>query len=105
MADSNAAASKAIRADVRQRLLAGQSTGQIRSYLVSRFGEGILLKPRATGIAGVVWALPVAAVICALAGLVVAFRRWRARSPGELSDEDRVRVERARRARLAEPAG
>ena len=99
VADSNAPASKAIREDVRQRLLSGQSKAEILAYLVSRFGEGILLKPRSTGIAGLVWALPVAAVICGLAGLAVAFRRWRARSPRKPTDDDRVLVERARHAR------
>ena len=41
------------------------------------FGGRILLVPRATGIDALVWALPVAALICATAALAVTFRRWR----------------------------
>lgn len=78
VAESEASASRAIRDEIRRRVQAGQSDGEIRAYLVSRFGQDILLKPEASGAGAVVWALPVAAGVCALAGLVVAFRRWRA---------------------------
>lgn len=74
--ESDAPASRNIRDEIRRRIEAGESDGDVRAYLVSRFGKDILLKPEATGISAVVWALPVAALVCALAGLVVAFRRW-----------------------------
>jgi cytochrome c-type biogenesis protein CcmH len=75
-ADSNAAASQAIRDEIRTRLQQGQSDGEIRAFLVSRFGRDILLKPPASGVSGLVWALPVVAFVAAAAGLVVSFRRW-----------------------------
>src|SRR5207248_4839187 len=58
-ADSNAASSEAIRDEIRTRLQQGQSDGEIRAFLVSRFGRDILLKPSASGVSGLVWALPV----------------------------------------------
>ena len=77
VAESDAPSSRTIRDDIRRRVEAGESNGEIRAYLVSRFGKDILLKPEATGVSALVWALPVVALVCALAGLVVAFRRWR----------------------------
>ncbi len=40
------------------------------------------------------WALPVAALICAVAGLAVTFRRWRREAAAERdpTDEDRALV-------------
>ena len=68
--ESDAAASRAIRVDIRRRVEQGQSDGEIRAYLVSRFGQEILLKPPASGVGGLVWALPVIAFICVAAGLL-----------------------------------
>ena len=93
-AESDAAAAKAARDEIRRRLRAGQSDGQIVAYFVGRFGSDILLKPEGSGVAGLVWALPVVAVIGAVAGLAVTFRRWRARAGVAVSPEDRALVER-----------
>ena len=87
----------AVRAAIRQRLLAGQSQAQIEAYLESRYGPGILLRPPAGGLSGLVWVLPVAAAVAALAGLAVAFRRWRPSPAAPLSDEERALLDRARR--------
>ena len=92
-AESDAAAAKAVRDEIRRRVRAGQSQGQIVAFLVSRYGSDILLKPEGSGVAGLVWALPVVAVIGALAGLALTFRRWRARPGVQVSPEDRALVE------------
>src|SRR5438045_9713204 len=68
-ADSDAAAAKAARDDIRRQVRAGRSDGQILATFVGRFGTDILLKPEGSGVAALVWALPVGAVIVALAGL------------------------------------
>ena len=49
----------------------------------------MLLVPRATGIDALVWALPAAALVCAIVGLAVAFRRWKAAADTIPDDEDR----------------
>lgn len=77
VAESEATASRAIRDEIRRRVEAGESSGEIRAYLVSRFGRDILLKPESSGAGVIVWALPVAAVIAAVGGLVIAVRRLR----------------------------
>ena len=93
-AESDAAAAKAVRTEIRRRVRAGEGDGHILAFLVSRYGDDILLKPKSSGVASLVWVLPVAALICALAGLGVAFRRWRARPGVAVSPEDRALVER-----------
>ena len=95
VADSDAVAARSARADIRDRVLAGQSDAAIRGVYVSRFGSDILLKPEARGVAAWVWALPVAGLVAAVAGLAVAFRRWRARPGVHVSPEDRLLVEQA----------
>ena len=87
----------AVRAAIRQRLLVGQGQAQIEAYLESRYGPSILLRPPAGGLSGLVWVLPVAAAVAALAGLAVAFRRWRPSPAAPLSDEERALLDRARR--------
>ena len=93
-AESDAAAAKAVRDEITRRVRAGQSDGEIVEFMVSRYGSDILLKPEGSGIASLVWTLPVVAVVVALAGLAVAFRRWKARPGVRVSDEDRALVER-----------
>jgi cytochrome c-type biogenesis protein CcmH len=93
-AESDAAAAKAVRDEITRRVKAGEADGEIVSFLVSRYGSDILLKPESSGIASLVWALPVVAVVFALGGLVIAFRRWRARPGVEVSAEDRELVKR-----------
>lgn len=96
-AESESPASVAIRKEIRRRVDAGESDDEILSFLVRSYGRDILLRPGATGVAGLVWALPVVALVCAGAGLGVAFRRWRVRAGlgRGASDEDRLLVERA----------
>lgn len=77
VAESDAPASRAIRDDIRRRIEQGESAGEIRAYLAGRFGKDILLKPESTGAGGLVWALPVIALVLALGGLLIAVRRWR----------------------------
>ena len=76
-AESDAKAAKAVRDEIGRRVRAGESDSQIRAYFVSRYGRDILLEPEGTGVAAIVWVLPVAAVVCGIAGLALYFRRRR----------------------------
>jgi cytochrome c-type biogenesis protein CcmH len=102
-AESDAPAAEAVRVAIAERVAQGQSDDEIRAFLVSSYGKDILLKPGRTGVAGLVWALPVAAFVCALAGLAFAFRRWR-RAEADPTADDRALVEAAL-ARLAPAPG
>ena len=92
---SDAGISNQIRAEIAQRVEAGQSDDQILSFLTQAYGREYLLTPSASGAASLAWALPVFLAVCALAGLAVAFRRWRP-TPTEVTDDERLLVERAR---------
>jgi len=92
---SDAPAAKAVRTFVLQQVEAGQSRGQIERALTDRYGSDILLRPPASGVAGLVWVLPVAAFVIAVAGLAAAFHRWRSVREPPLTDADRERVAEA----------
>lgn len=95
--DSDAPAAEAIRTEIRRRVDAGESDQDILSYIDGQFADSLLLTPPRSGVGALVWVLPVAAVVVAVAGLAVAFRRWRSGPPPVLSDEDRRRVAEAMR--------
>jgi cytochrome c-type biogenesis protein CcmH len=76
VAESAAPAAQAIRLDIRRRIDAGQSRRQIEAYLETRYGNDILLTPPRSGIGGLVWVLPVIAVVVAAGGLALSFQRW-----------------------------
>ena len=76
-AESDAKAAKAVRDEIGRRVRAGESDSEIRAYFVSRYGRDILLEPEGTGVAAIVWVLPVAALVCGIAGLALYFRRRR----------------------------
>ena len=94
-ADSDAPAARAMREEVRRRVEAGETDEAILGYIVSRYDASILLNPEGDGVAGLVWVLPVAGLVAAAGGLILAFRRWRARSGATVSAADRALVDEA----------
>jgi len=96
-AQSSAPASVQIRNQIGQELSAGEHQSQILSGIVAAYGPGILEKPEASGVSLLVWVIPVIAVVIAVAGLSVAFARWRPRQAATVSDDDRALVDRALR--------
>ncbi len=92
-------ASSALRTEIRSQVDAGEaSDDQIITFIEQRFGAQVLLVPRADGIDAVVWILPVVAFVCGVAGLAVAFRRWKRAADTVPTDDDRQLVADARRA-------
>lgn len=71
-------ASESIRTEVRAQVAeAERADDEIIEFIADRYGAQVLLVPRATGVEALAWAIPAAGAVCALAGLAVAFRRWR----------------------------
>jgi cytochrome c-type biogenesis protein CcmH len=97
-AESNAPSSQEVRRDIAQRIEQGQTDDEIRAFYVSRYGEGILLTPASTGVASLVWIIPVVAFVIAVTALVLIFRRGRGEPVAEVSEADRALVEDARHA-------
>lgn len=97
VADSATTSGRAIRADIRRRIAAGQSDAEIRQVYVERYGDSILLKPEGDGIGILVWGLPIIAVLLGAAGLAYAFVRWRRAPRMHATDADEALVRSARR--------
>ncbi len=94
--DSNAPAAEAIRIEVRRRVDEGESDEDILAYIDGQFAGSQLMTPPRSGIGALVWILPVAGLVVAVAGMAVVFRRWRAEPTSAVSDDDRRRVAEAR---------
>jgi cytochrome c-type biogenesis protein CcmH len=94
VAESDVSVSREIRRDIANRVEQGQTDDQIRDYYAASFGPDALLTPSAEGVGGLVWVLPVVAVLAAAVGLAVAFRRWSASATAEATDDDRDLVAR-----------
>lgn len=99
VADSDSAAARSIRVEVTRRVEDGQSASEIRQAIADTYGEDVQLTPSGSGFAGLVWILPVVALVIALAALSATFARWRRTAGTEATDADRALVDEALRQR------
>lgn len=76
--DSNAELAKDMRLLVRERITAGDSNEEVLAYMVQRYGDFVLLKPRMTPQTLALWFGPFLVLII---GGVVVFRRLRTPAP------------------------
>ena len=92
--DSEAPLAHDLRVLVRQRLEAGDSDRQVLDYLVSRYGDFVLLKPPFKLETLLLWGLPPLALLIGLAGLVVMSRRRKllGERPEPLSSDEQAKV-------------
>lgn len=74
VADSNAEMAGDMRSVIRERIQAGQSEEQIRTWLISRYGEGISYAPQFDGKTVILFAAP---FLLLLAGLWLVRGRFR----------------------------
>ncbi len=92
---SRASAAEAIRKQIARDVSAGTMTDdEMIGSIAQTFNGKVLLVPRATGIDSLVWIMPIAVLVCAVAGLWAAFRRWRRDNSGEASSDDVALVEK-----------
>jgi cytochrome c-type biogenesis protein CcmH len=95
--DSDAPLAKDLRVLVRERLVAGDSDAAVIDYLVSRYGEFVLLKPRFAWHTIVLWAAGPVALIAGLFAIFAALRSRRtavtATAEPSLTAEERRRLE------------
>ena len=73
--DSEAPLAKDLRVLVRERLTAGDTDQQIEDFVVARYGEFVLLKPRFTAHTLLLWFATPAVLLVALLIVVLAYRR------------------------------
>ena len=78
---------------VRERLTAGDSDQQVLDYVVSRYGEFVLLKPRWNIRNALLWGTP---LLLLVGGMTILFVSQRSRMPAspKLSDEEAAELDR-----------
>src|SRR6185436_16906511 len=77
--DSDAPLARDLRILVRERLTAGDSDNQVIDFLVARYGEFVLLRPRMNWRTFLLWLAPFAAVL--IGALALLARRRRGNEP------------------------
>ena len=95
--DSDAPLARDLRVLVRERLTAGDSDRQVIDFLVARYGEFVLLRPRLSAHTVLLWLAPFAVLGLGGIGLIMFLRRRRgedpqAAAPTPLSAEEQRRV-------------
>ena len=77
--DSDAQLARDLRILVRNRILVGDSDTAVLDYVVSRYGDFVLLKPPVKGVTLVLWFGPVLITLAGLIGLIIFYRRQKIR--------------------------
>ncbi|MFS8111518.1 cytochrome c-type biogenesis protein CcmH [Rhizobium jaguaris] len=91
--DSNADLARDLRLLVRKRLVNGDTDQQVLDYIVSRYGEFVLLKPRLSEKTMLLWGAPAALFVLGGLALVVYARRRAAKPTGTpLTAEEEARL-------------
>ena len=88
--DSEAPLAKDLRVQVRERLKAGDTDQQIEDFVVARYGEFVLLKPRFEPNTFLLWFATPAVFLLAILIVILAYRRRSAAAaaPGALSEAE-----------------
>lgn len=83
IADSNATLAQDLRREVREMLVAGKSDDEIRTFMIERYGDFVLYRPRMTVGNLLLWAAP---VLLLLLGTFVGLRVIRTQT-AQMKDE------------------
>jgi cytochrome c-type biogenesis protein CcmH len=71
---------------IRSQIVDGRSDDEIRNYFVSKYGEWVLLEPRAEGFNLLVYVLPALLLLGGVGFIVLAVRRWTTPADGSEAD-------------------
>jgi len=82
-----------LRVLVRERLVAGDSDEEVLDYVVSRYGEFVLLKPRFSLRNALLWGTP-ALLLVAGAGVLIFSQRRRKSATSTLTEEEKADLDR-----------
>ncbi len=98
--DSDAPLARDLRVLVRERLQSGDSDRQVIDFLVARYGEFVLLRPRFSSHTVLLWLGPAAFLLFGAFGLFAISRRYRMRAragstisePAQLTPDEEARL-------------
>nr|WP_312968852.1 cytochrome c-type biogenesis protein [Brucella intermedia] len=94
--DSNAELARDLRILVRDRLKEGDSDEQVMDFIVDRYGEFVLLKPRLNARTVLLWGFPVVILLIGAVALVFAFRGRKrvGEAPQPLTESEKAELSR-----------
>jgi len=94
--DSDAPLAKDLRVLVRERLEAGDSDDEIIAFVVSRYGEFVLLKPRFMPQTWILWLATPLLLILAIGGILYGYfrRETASTAPPALTDSEKAHLTR-----------
>ena len=94
--DSNADLARDLRVLVRERLVAGDTDSQVLEFLVARYGEFVLLRPRLQMSTLLLWGFPIAVLLAGGVAIILSIRRCRATSmeTTPLSDSEKKQLKK-----------
>jgi len=102
--DSEAPLARDLRLLVRERLKAGDSDTQVVDFMVARYGEFVLLKPRVSWHTAILWGAPLAILIAGLFAIGFSVLRRSARPPlpevAKLSETERLKLSAIEQSQL-----
>ena len=90
--DSDAPLARDLRVLVRERLKAGDSDAEVIDFVVDRYGEFVLLKPRLGWHTLLLWLAPMLALLIAGAIVLRGMRHTRAAAPAALNAEEQRKL-------------
>ena len=95
--DSDAQLARDLRLLVRERLTQGDSDQEVVDYVVSRYGDFVLLRPPVKAVTYALWYGPILIALLGLLGLILYFRRQKEEAGGPaqqstLSEEEQQRL-------------
>lgn len=90
--ESDAPLARDLRLLVRERLQAGDSNGQVLDFLVRRYGEFVLLKPRWAWHTAALWLAPLGVLAAGTLALAFASRRGRRAESARLGEDEERRL-------------
>ena len=93
--DSDASLAKDLRVLVRERITAGDSNDQVVTYVVSRYGDFVLLKPPFNMATLVLWLGPLLLILGGLIAAILFFRKNKkiaAPASAPLTEAEKMRV-------------
>ena len=94
--DSNAELARDLRLLVRERLKNGDSDEAVIDYVVSRYGEFVLLNPRLRGETLLLWGAPIVLFLAGAAAMVLFVRKRGGKPTGTpLSEAEKAELEKA----------
>ena len=89
--DSDAPLARDLRLLVREHMRAGETDQQVLDFLIARYGEFVLLRPRFAPHTALLWLTPLGVLVIGALGIAMSARRQRS-SEGNLTADEEGRL-------------